>query len=193
MIGATFLCMILLIMFLNILIETCKQNGILKMLRAMEYNVEATVIRDGKEFLIRQSELLVGDIIVLSGGDSVPADCLVIEANLQAQVDESYLTPDINPVQKKPIKIFEESMEKKAFDSKQSEDSLESPDPFLLASTLVVAGRMKALVCAVGNNTYVRNKNLHSPYYTMMGEKRTVLQSKIDRIVNEIGRYGFAF
>ena len=146
MIGATFLGMILIIMLLNVMIETCKQNSILRMLRAMEYNVEATVIRDGKEFLIRQSELLVGDVIVLSGGDSVPADCLVIEANLQAQVDESYLTPDINPVQKKPIKIFEESMEKKVFDSKQSDDSMESPDPFLLASTLVVAGRLKALV-----------------------------------------------
>lgn len=163
------------------------------MIREMEKNIEVTVIRDGKEFLIKQSEILVGDVIVLSGGDLIPADCLVIEANSQAQVDESYLTPDINPVQKKAIKVFDETLEKNKNDSKKSDESIETPDPFLLASTLVVAGRMRALVCAVGNNTYVRCKNLHSPYYTLMGEKTTVLQSKIDRIVNEIGRYAFIF
>ena len=163
------------------------------MIRDMESNINATVMRDGKVYLIKQSDLLVGDIVILSGGDSVPADWLVVEANLQAQVDESYLTPDINPVPKKAMMMFEENFEKKSNDNKTSEESYDSPDPFLLASTLVFAGRMKALVWAVGNNTYVRSRNLHSPYYTMMGEYTTVLQSKIDRIVNSIGRYGFIF
>ena len=122
----------------------------------MESKIEATVIRDGKEFWIKQSDVLVGDIVVLSGGDLVPADCIVVEANLQAQVDESYLTPDINPVQKKAIK-FVDGMEKEEV-NKKSEDNMDTPDPFLLASTLVVAGRMKALVWAVGNSTYIRTK-----------------------------------
>jgi P-type E1-E2 ATPase len=112
----------------------------------MEENIEVTVIRDSKEFLIKQSELLVGDVIILSGGDSIPVDCLVIEANLQAQVDESYLTPDINPVQKRTIKIFEETIEKGSGENKQNDEEIDTPDPFLLASTLVIAGRMKALV-----------------------------------------------
>ena len=192
-IGATLFGMILVIMTLNVILEKCKHNSVLNMIRDMESNIEATVMRDGKVYLIKQSELLVGDIIILSGGDSVPADWLVVEANLQAQVDESYLTPDINPVPKKAMIIWEENFEKKGNENKQSEDSYDSADPFLLASTLVFAGRMKALVWAVGNNTYVRCKNLHSPYYTMMGEFTTTLQSKIDRIVNNIGRYGFYF
>ena len=115
----------------------------------MEEKIEATVIRDGKEFLIKQKELLVGDIIVLSGGDSIPADCLVVEANLQAEVDESYLTPDINPVQKKPVVTFDETIDKfkeKNKGGSDNGDSIDTPDPFLLASTLVVSGRMKALV-----------------------------------------------
>lgn len=103
-------------------------------------------------------------------------------------MDESYLTPDINPVQKKPIQTFEIRKE----ESKFNED-FETPDPFLLASTLVVAGRMKALVAAVGRNTYVRSQNLHSPYYTMMGEKRTILHSKMDRITHKFGKISFCF
>jgi Ca2+-transporting ATPase len=192
-VGVTVLLMIVFIMLINIFIERYKHNGLLYMLRSMEAKIEATVIRDGKEFLIKQSELLVGDIVILSGGDSIPADCLVIEANLQAEVDESYLTPDINPVQKKSVKTFDETIDKLKEDSKGSDDgnSIETPDPFLLGSTLVVSGRMKALVLAVGNNTYARSQNLHSPYYTMMGEKRTILHSKIDRIVSIVGKYAF--
>jgi P-type Ca2+ transporter type 2C len=140
--------MCIFIIAINIFIKRYKHNTLLHMLRSMEERIEATVIRDGKEFLIKQHELLVGDIVILSGGDSVPADCLVIEANLQAEVDESYLTPDINPVQKKPVTTFDETIDKFKEESKGSEngDSIETPDPFLLASTLVVSGRMKALV-----------------------------------------------
>lgn len=66
--------MILVIMTLNVILEKCKHNSILNMIRGMESNIEATVMRDGKVYLIKQSELLVGDIIILSAGDSVPAD-----------------------------------------------------------------------------------------------------------------------
>jgi P-type E1-E2 ATPase len=106
-VGITVFAMLFIIMLMSIFVEATKHNGLLKMLRSIEENVETTVIRDGKEFLIKQSQVLVGDIIVLSGGDLIPADCLVIEANNQAQIDESYLTPDINPVQKKALKMSE--------------------------------------------------------------------------------------
>lgn len=147
-VGVNVLLMCIFIIVINILVKRYKHNSLLKMLRSMEEKIEATVIRDGKEFLIKQHELLVGDIVILSGGDSVPADCLVIEANLQAEVDESYLTPDINPVQKKPVTTFDETIDKFKEESKGSEagESFDTPDPFLLASTLVVSGRMKALV-----------------------------------------------
>ena len=144
--GFTVLTMLIIILIINIIIERYKHNSLLSMIRKSERNIEVTVIRDGKEFVTKQTELLVGDIIILSGGDSIPADCLVIEANLQAQVDESYLTPDTNPVQKQGIKVFEETVEKMREDNSQLFDEIDTPDPFLLASTLVIAGRMKALV-----------------------------------------------
>lgn len=189
-IGVSLLIMITFTCLISICIESRKHKSLLNMIREMESKIESTVIRDGKEYNIPQSEVLVGDIIVLSGGDLVPADCIVIEGNLQAQVDESYLTPDIVPVPKRPLKYVYHEFEKP---DENSDSSIDLPDPFLLASTLVVAGRMKALVCAVGNNTFLRTKNLHSPYYTMMGEEKTLLESRMDRIVNIFGRIGFVF
>ncbi|MBU1854911.1 MAG: HAD-IC family P-type ATPase, partial [Nanoarchaeota archaeon] len=49
------------------------------------------VIRDNKEMQIHSSDLVPGDIIVLTRGDLVPADARVIES-MNLQVDESALT-----------------------------------------------------------------------------------------------------
>lgn len=64
--------MLAVILVISIIIERYKHNSLLNMLRKMEENIEVTVIRDGKEFLISQSEILVGDVIILSSGDSIP-------------------------------------------------------------------------------------------------------------------------
>lgn len=51
----------------------------------------ATVIRDGVKFKIPNSELIIGDLIVLKSGKRVPADCRIIEAN-SLKLDKSMLT-----------------------------------------------------------------------------------------------------
>ncbi len=58
----------------------------------------ATVIRDGKEVVIRASEIALGDIFILTPGKSVPADGVVIEG--VSAIDESALTGESMPVDK---------------------------------------------------------------------------------------------
>lgn len=58
-----------------------------------------SVIRSGKKLKILSQELVVGDIIVISRGDLVPADCRIIEAS-DLQVDESALTGESIPITK---------------------------------------------------------------------------------------------
>ena len=41
---------------------------------------QSKVIRDGQVVTVPSSELVVGDIVVLEAGDSVPADCRIIES-----------------------------------------------------------------------------------------------------------------
>lgn len=58
------------------------------------------VIRDGKEVQIETSEIVPGDLVVLSTGDYIPADGkLVLNYNIEA--DESILTGESLPVGKK--------------------------------------------------------------------------------------------
>ncbi|MDL2207865.1 heavy metal translocating P-type ATPase, partial [Desulfovibrio sp. OttesenSCG-928-M16] len=58
----------------------------------------ATVIRNGKESVIPREEVLVGDILVVKAGESVPVDGLVTEGS--GFVDESALTGESLPLEK---------------------------------------------------------------------------------------------
>ncbi len=65
----------------------------------------ARVIRDGKEQEIKATEIVPDDIIVLKGGDVIPADARIIDGNLE--IDESILTGESKSVKKfKEDKIF---------------------------------------------------------------------------------------
>lgn len=65
----------------------------------------ATVLREGKEVEINASQIIVGDIVIVRPGASVPADGIVIEGN--SHIDESMLTGESMPVSKEAgSKVF---------------------------------------------------------------------------------------
>lgn len=53
---------------------------------------EAAVIRDGKQQLIPATDIVVGDIVVLSTGDRIPADLRIVAASSDLRFDRSLLT-----------------------------------------------------------------------------------------------------
>lgn len=59
----------------------------------------AKVIRDGKLFIIKAREIVVGDIIEIEAGDRIPADCIIISGD-SVESDESILTGESVPVEK---------------------------------------------------------------------------------------------
>ena len=58
----------------------------------------ATVIRDEKELEIDLEEIIVGDIILIKPGGSVPVDGVIIEGN--SSIDQSSITGESIPVEK---------------------------------------------------------------------------------------------
>src|SRR5574344_126530 len=61
---------------------------------------QALVIREGTMVKVPCKELVTGDLVVVSEGDRVPADGLVLHA-INLQVDESLLTGESVPVRKR--------------------------------------------------------------------------------------------
>jgi Ca2+-transporting ATPase len=92
---------------------------------------EARVVRDGTQRAIAAADLVVGDLLVLSEGDIVPADARVVDA-AALLVDEAALTGESVPVDKRAV-----------------------ADPadvgaLVSAGTVVVRGRGRAVVTAIG-------------------------------------------
>ncbi len=88
-----------------------------------------SVIRAGAAVQVQIGELVVGDIIQVKYGDSIPADGVVIQSN-DLKVDESSLTGESDQV-------------KKGVDD----------DPMVLSGTHVMEGSGKVVVTAVGINS----------------------------------------
>ncbi|AHJ31329.1 cation-transporting P-type ATPase [Nodularia spumigena CS-584] len=79
-------------------VQESKAEGAIAAL-AQAVTTEATVIRNGQKSRIPSSELVPGDIVLLTSGDKVPADLRLFNSR-NLQVDESALTGESVPVEK---------------------------------------------------------------------------------------------
>ncbi|MEV0070438.1 HAD-IC family P-type ATPase [Amycolatopsis sp. NPDC050768] len=64
----------------------------------------ARVRRDGVEEAVPAEEIVVGDVVLITAGDQVPADCRIVVANA-LQIDESSLTGESTPAVKDAVAL----------------------------------------------------------------------------------------
>ena len=100
---------IMAVIILNSIIGTVQEIKAQTSLEALKQlsSPESTVIRDGKRFKVKSSELVVGDIVVLEEGDTIGADLRLVEA-VNLKCDESSLTGESVPVEKNSDITFSE-------------------------------------------------------------------------------------
>lgn len=113
----------------------------------------AKVMREGKLFLIKQKHLVQGDIIFLSRGDIVPCDARLVEAE-DVEVLETNLTTVPHAVGKNASFIG------------QGDLPIAGQKNMVFASTILTAGRAKAIVCEVGADTLVCKMEKNKPIVT---------------------------
>jgi Mg2+-importing ATPase len=100
---------------------------------------KAKVIRDGKVTEIDTRNLVVGDIVILSIGDIVPADILLLKAD-NLHINESVLTGESYPVHKNKI-------------SDRNNLALFTNKNIAFMGTNITEGSGKGIVFATGKNT----------------------------------------
>ncbi len=100
---------------------------------------EATVVRDGRERVMPASYLVPGDLVVVSVGDRVPADCRMLHV-VDLSVDESSLTGESESV----LKVAEAVAPGTVLAEQQS---------MVWMGTSVTNGRGSAVVTATGMQT----------------------------------------
>mmetsp|Transcript_67211 Transcript_67211/g.99571 ORF Transcript_67211/g.99571 Transcript_67211/m.99571 type:complete len:1054 (+) Transcript_67211:98-3259(+) len=112
------------------------------------------VLRDGR---MRDGypakNIVVGDLVMLSTGDRVPADCRIIDG-VELTLDESSLTGENAPVHKMSEGIIVPGSEAASPSSMSSvSPPLTTQSNIAFMGTLVTSGRGRALVVAVGDRT----------------------------------------
>ncbi|WP_137807823.1 magnesium-translocating P-type ATPase [Pseudomonas sp. G(2018)] len=126
--------------------QESKSNQAADALKAMVSNTATVLRRDpdsnGAQRIERPIKLLVpGDLIVLSAGDMIPADCRVLSAK-DLFVSQAAMTGESMPVEK--------------FPRRQDSDALNPLDleNILFMGTNVVSGTAMAVIVTTGNSTY---------------------------------------
>ena len=136
---------IIAVVLINAVLGVYQESKAEKAIEALQEMSAATTktLRDGKVVAVKSEDLVVGDVIILEAGDSIPADCRIIEC-ASMKIEEAALTGESVPV----TKMLEVINGKK-------EDAVPLGDRKNMAymgSTLVY-GRGKAVVVATGMDT----------------------------------------
>ena len=137
-------------------------------LNAKKEDVPITVLRDGVTSKVSTFDLVVGDIILLSTGDILPADGVVIGRN-DLEINEKMLTG--------------ETVMKKKSASYVLVDGNVKSSPTLFAGTFVQAGEGRMLIVAVGPNTY---QGTMEEKMKEAESGRSILQKKLDAMTDLI-------
>jgi Ca2+-transporting ATPase len=163
-----------------IFITIYQENKTEKALNALRdlSSPRALVVRGGERKRIPGKEVVEGDIVILSEGDRVPADSVVV-ASSNFSVDESLLTGESVSVSKKPTKNLKILMQNPG-----GEDT-----PFVYSGTLVVRGTAIALVKKTGIETEMGKigKSLES-----IKAEKTNLQKETKHLVKYFAIYGIS-
>ena len=123
--------MFLGIIVCNLLIGTiqeCKSKHTIEKLKLLN-DSKIKVRRDGKEVELLPTEIVLDDVVILTAGDQIPADCIVLDEQI-LEVNESLLTGESVPVKK-------------------------TKGDTVFAGSFVVAGSLAVRVDKVGNDTYI--------------------------------------
>ena len=126
----------------------------------------ATVVRNGKKEKVPFRELVIGDTVILSAGDMIPADLRIIESK-DLYVGQSSLTGESDAIKKVVNTEFKGEL-----------DSLSDIDTICFMGTNVISGSAKGVVVLTSDDTYFGKvaKTLTT------GKPKTAFQKGIENI-----------
>lgn len=134
-----------LVLLINACIGAYQEGRAARTLASLQKLVttQATVLREGAEVTVPDTDLVPGDIVIMREGEKVPADCRIL-TQASVRVNESSLTGESVSVEKHAEIL-----------------SAENPLPLteqlnmLFRGTLITSGNCTALVVATGSDTII--------------------------------------
>ncbi|MGN0186228.1 MAG: cation-translocating P-type ATPase [Paludibacteraceae bacterium] len=170
--GITDALIILVIVVANAIIGVVQESKAEKSLDALERLAapHCKVVRDGRLQTIAARELVVGDLVVLETGDSVPADIRLTET-VNLKIQEAALTGESVAVEKNTRSI-------------DNAVSIGDRCNIAFSACGVTYGRGKGIVTATGYDTEVGKI---ASMMMSVGESKTPMQMRLDQLGRLLG------
>lgn len=151
------------------LVQEAKAEGAMEALMQMTAST-SKVLRDGEIKITKSEDIAVGDVIVFEAGDTVPADCRIIESH-SLKSEEAALTGESVPVNKIiDVLMCNEGREDVALGDRRN---------MLYNGSTVVYGRGTAVVVATGMDTEMGKI---ADALTLAEKELTPLQKKMSEL-----------
>ncbi len=129
--------------------------------------VRTRVVRDGTPRLVANTELVVGDVVVLGEGDAVGADARLVAA-ADLRIDEASLTGESTPVTKDPAVVAAAA-------------ALAERSNMVFSGTAVTRGRGRAVVVATGMASQIG-------HIAAMVDRAVAIPTPLQRQMDWLGR-----
>ncbi|MFD2829187.1 cation-transporting P-type ATPase [Corticicoccus populi] len=138
---------ILIVVLINASIGYFQENKAEKALEGIKnmLSLESTVIRGGDRMEVPSSELVPGDIVLLSAGDKIPADLRMMESSALS-IEESPLTGESTSVEKNTARLPRDTVLGDRFN-------------MAFSGTAVVSGSGQGIVVTTGRHTEIGKIN----------------------------------
>ncbi len=158
------------------LVSTISEYGSDAAFEKLQQSADATkcrVLRNGRLCEVELTDLVVGDIVLLQAGESVPADGTLLEGFLR--VDQSALNGESKESIKQPLPA-----------------SQHQSDPLTTSSTL-----LRGSVICSGNGVMKIDKNGDETFYGLVAKelqtktRESPLKLRLSILANHIGKLGF--
>ena len=135
---------ILAVLVFNAIVGTVQEGRAQNTLLALKkYAVTKTVVlRDGKEVIMKDEDIVPGDVIILQEGEKVPADARIIVSN-NLKADEATFTGESTPVHKISEELGGEHV------------PVAEQRNIIFKGTNIVSGNGRAVIFATGINTQI--------------------------------------
>lgn len=158
-VGAWSNCLFMAIIIINTAIGIIQEIRAKKTIEKLSLLTAPAVkvVRSGIERTISTDEVVIDDIVVLSNGKQVVADCSIVEGSVE--VNESMLTGESLPIKKKV-------------------------GDTLLAGSFIVSGNCKCRVEKVGSNNYIQQLSAKAKQYR---RPKSELFNSLKGIIKVIG------
>ena len=171
-----------------------KQNKFNALKKQNRAGKQVTILRDGNWFTVHPKALLVGDIVKLENGVTIPTDGILLESS-GAEVVEAAMTGENDNIKKLSFKeslAFLEDYTRshpEVLDTRNEVDRHHDvPSPVLLSGTNLAEGIGIMLVIAVGKNSAEgRIMELAS-----QAEIETPLTRKLNKLTETVAKIGIA-